>query len=58
MFGIGSVAALVLGKGGTGTFLSINFGFGLGCCFGVYWSAGVSGLSTIISFKLTYNPMA
>ncbi|XP_066925204.1 aquaporin-7-like [Clytia hemisphaerica] len=43
MFGIGSVAALVLGKGAVGTFLSVNFGWGIGCALGVYWSAGISG---------------
>ena len=43
MFGIGSVAQVVLGKGAFGNFLSINFGWGLGCCLGVYWSAGISG---------------
>lgn len=43
MFGIGSVACVVLGKGSYGTFLSINFGWAIGCCLGVYWSAGISG---------------
>lgn len=43
MFGIGSVAHLVLGKGESGSYLSINFGWGLGVAFGVYWSAGISG---------------
>lgn len=43
MFGIGSVAHLVLGRGAAGSYLSINFGWGLGVAFGVYWSAGISG---------------
>ena len=53
MFGVGSVAHLVLGKGQVGTYLSINFGWGLGVTFGVYWSAGVSGkwfVSRVIIF--------
>ena len=43
MFGIGSMAQAILGNGKFGGFLSINFGWGFGVMFGVYWSAGVSG---------------
>ena len=43
MFGIGSVASFVLGEGLVGSFLSVNFGWGIGCALGVYWSVGVSG---------------
>ncbi|XP_066922144.1 aquaporin-9-like [Clytia hemisphaerica] len=43
MFGIGSVASAVLGEGKVGTYISINFGWGIGCALGVYWSAGISG---------------
>lgn len=43
MFGIGSVAQFKLGEEKFGNFLSVNLGWGIGCCLGVYWSAGVSG---------------
>ena len=43
MFGVGSIAQVVLGKGKFGGILSINFGWAIGVMFGVYWSAGVSG---------------
>jgi len=42
-FGIGSVAQYVLGSDLKVPFLSVNFGWGLGCMFGVYWSAAISG---------------
>lgn len=42
-FGLGSVAQFSFMKTGVQSFLSINFGFGLGCAMGVYWSAGISG---------------
>ena len=56
MFGIGSVASVVLGKGDIGTFLSINFGWGIGCALGVYWSAGISGKMNEVHF--IYEAMA
>ncbi|XP_002162049.2 aquaporin-9 [Hydra vulgaris] len=43
MFGVGSIAQVVLGKGKFGGILSINFGWAIGVMFGIYWSAGVSG---------------
>ncbi|XP_065656976.1 aquaporin-9 isoform X2 [Hydra vulgaris] len=43
MFGIGSIAQTVLGKGKFGGILSINFGWGIGIMMGLYWSAGISG---------------
>ena len=43
MFGIGSVAQHVLSDGKLGEYLSVNFGWGLGVTFGVYWSYGISG---------------
>lgn len=43
VFGIGSVAQFVLGRGQFGTFLSVNIGWGLGVTLGVFWSAGISG---------------
>lgn len=52
MFGIGSVASAVLGGGTVGKYLSINFGWGIGCALGVYWSAGVSG----IYYNILYSP--
>ena len=55
MFGIGSVASFVLGRGAVGTYLSVNFGWGIGCAMGVYWSAGVSGKPSMTSFKHCFD---
>jgi MIP family channel proteins len=43
MFGVGVVAQVTLGGGGTGTYLSINLAWGLAVVMGVYVAAGVSG---------------
>jgi len=42
-FGVGSVAQFVLAKQAFGGYLSVNFGWGLGVAFGIYWSGGISG---------------
>ena len=53
MFGIGSVAQHVLSDGKLGEYLSVNFGWGLGVTFGVYWSYGISGeFSFLLSFAV------
>lgn len=41
--GVGSVAQFVLAKQAFGGYLSVNFGWGLGVAFGIYWAGGISG---------------
>lgn len=43
MFGIGSVAQMVLSRSKFGSFFSVNFGWGIGVTLGCYWAGGVSG---------------
>ena len=43
VFGVGSVAQVVLTHGEAGIYQSINWGWGIGVCFGVYVSGGISG---------------
>ncbi|NXM36762.1 AQP7 protein, partial [Oxyruncus cristatus] len=43
VFGLSSVAQVVLGKGNTGHYLSINMAFGIGVTLGIHASGGVSG---------------
>ncbi|XP_038600055.1 aquaporin-7-like isoform X1 [Tachyglossus aculeatus] len=43
MFGLGSVAQVVLGKQDFGDFLSINLGFGFGVTMGIHVAGGISG---------------
>lgn len=43
VFGLSSVAQVVLGRGNTGHYLSINMAFGIGVTLGIYASRGVSG---------------
>ncbi|KAJ6663043.1 hypothetical protein lerEdw1_010864 [Lerista edwardsae] len=43
LFGQGSVAQVVLGRGKYGEYLSINLGFGLGVMLGVHAAGGISG---------------
>ncbi|MBX7074637.1 MAG: MIP family channel protein [Pirellulales bacterium] len=42
-FGVAVVAQVVLGTGEFGTYLSINFGWGLAVAMGIYVAGGVSG---------------
>lgn len=42
-FGLGSVAQMVLSRGKFGTFLSVNFAWGIAVTMGCYWAGGVSG---------------
>lgn len=44
MFGIGSVAQMVLSRSKFGSFFSVNFGWGIGVTLGCYWAGGVSGM--------------
>ncbi|XP_054883429.1 aquaporin-7 isoform X2 [Poeciliopsis prolifica] len=52
--GLGSVAQVVTGKGGFGTFFSINVGFGLAVAMGVHIGGTVSGahMNAAVSFAL------
>jgi MIP family channel proteins len=43
VFGVGVVAQVVLGGGAHGSYLSINFGWGLAVTMGAYVAGGVSG---------------
>ncbi|XP_066473879.1 aquaporin-7-like [Tiliqua scincoides] len=43
LFGQGSVAQVVLGRGEFGQYLSINLGFGFGVMLGVHAAGGISG---------------
>ncbi|NXU82610.1 AQP7 protein, partial [Xiphorhynchus elegans] len=43
VFGLSSVAQVVLGKGLTGQYLSINLAFGIGVTLGIHASGGISG---------------
>uniref|UniRef100_A0A4W6CJP5 Aquaporin-3 n=1 Tax=Lates calcarifer TaxID=8187 RepID=A0A4W6CJP5_LATCA len=54
MFGCGAVAQLVLSRGSHGTFLSVNFAFGLAATLGILVSGQVSGghLNPAVTFTL------
>ncbi|NWX35420.1 AQP7 protein, partial [Notiomystis cincta] len=43
VFGLSSVAQVILGKGNSGQYLSINMAFGIGVTLGIYAAGGVSG---------------
>ena len=43
VFGIGSVAQMVLSNWKFGNFFSVNFSWGVGVMMGCYWAGGVSG---------------
>ncbi|KAM6474117.1 aquaporin-7-like [Liasis olivaceus] len=43
VFGIGSVAQVVLGRKNFGEYLSINLGFGFGVMLGIHAAGGISG---------------
>ncbi|KAM6474104.1 aquaporin-7-like [Liasis olivaceus] len=43
VFGLGSVAQVVLGRKNFGEYLSINLGFGFGVMLGIHAAGGISG---------------
>lgn len=43
IFGVGSVAQMVLSGWKFGNFFSVNFGWGMGVTMGCYWAGGISG---------------
>ncbi|NXP31503.1 AQP7 protein, partial [Leiothrix lutea] len=53
VFGLSSVAQVVLGKGNTGHYLSINMAFGIGTTLGVYAAGGVSGAHLNAAITIT-----
>ncbi|KAI1240252.1 Aquaporin-3, partial [Lamprotornis superbus] len=48
VFGLSSVAQVILGKGNSGQYLSINLAFGIGVTLGIYAAGGVSALVAYI----------
>ena len=48
VFGNGSVAQAVLSKNTAGTFLSINFAWGMAVTMGVYWAGSISGTTILL----------
>ena len=50
VYGNASVAQAVLSEGSDGTFLSINFSWGMAVTMGVYWAGSISG-TTIRKFS-------
>ncbi|NXL73300.1 AQP3 protein, partial [Leptocoma aspasia] len=53
VFGLSSVAQVVLGKGNSGQYLSINIAFGIGVTLGVYAAGGVSGAHLNAAITIT-----
>ncbi|CDQ61951.1 unnamed protein product [Oncorhynchus mykiss] len=54
VFGLGSVAQVVTGRGAFGEYLSVNLGFGLGVAMGVHIGGRVSGahMNAAVSFSM------
>lgn len=55
VFGVGSVAQFVLAGQAFGGYWSVNWGWGLGVAFGIYWSGGISGKNCKKSAFLLVN---
>ncbi|NXD45248.1 AQP7 protein, partial [Copsychus sechellarum] len=53
VFGLSSVAQVVLGKGNSGQYLSINMAFGIGVTLGIYAAGGVSGAHMNAAITIT-----
>ncbi|NWU83539.1 AQP7 protein, partial [Onychorhynchus coronatus] len=53
IFGLSCVAQVVLGKGNTGQYLSINIAFGIGVTLGVHAAGGVSGAHLNAAITIT-----
>ncbi|XP_065512937.1 aquaporin-7-like isoform X2 [Caloenas nicobarica] len=54
VFGLSSVAQVVLGKGNFGQQLSINLGFGIGVTLGIHAAGGISGAHLNAAITLTH----
>lgn len=53
IFGLSSVAQVVLGKGNNGQYLSINLAFGIGVTLGIYAAGGISGAHLNAAISIT-----
>ncbi|NXQ11100.1 AQP3 protein, partial [Peucedramus taeniatus] len=53
VFGLSSVAQVVLGKGNSGQYLSINIAFGIGVTLGVYAAGRISGAHLNAALTIT-----
>ncbi|NXY15406.1 AQP7 protein, partial [Atrichornis clamosus] len=53
IFGLSSVAQVVLGKGNSGQYLSINIAFGIGVTMGIHAAGGVSGAHLNAAITIT-----
>ncbi|NXG68695.1 AQP7 protein, partial [Baryphthengus martii] len=54
VFGLSSVAQVVLGGGRFGQYISINLGFGIGVTLGIHAAGGISGAHLNAAITLTY----
>ncbi|KFO85125.1 Aquaporin-7, partial [Buceros rhinoceros silvestris] len=54
VFGLSSVAQVVLGKGDFGQSLNINLGFGIGVTLGIHAAGGISGAHLNAAITLTH----
>ncbi|XP_072715775.1 aquaporin-7-like [Ciconia boyciana] len=54
VFGLSSVAQVVLGRGDFGQHLSINLGFGIGVTLGIHAAGGISGAHLNAAITLTH----
>ncbi|NXD30932.1 AQP7 protein, partial [Spelaeornis formosus] len=53
VFGLSTVAQVILGKGNNGQYLSINLGFGIGVTMGIYAAGGISGAHLNAAISIT-----
>ncbi|NWR47117.1 AQP3 protein, partial [Regulus satrapa] len=53
VFGLSSVAQVILGKGNSGQYLSINMAFGIGVTLGIYAAGGISGAHLNAAISIT-----
>ncbi|KFP39931.1 Aquaporin-7, partial [Chlamydotis macqueenii] len=54
VFGLSSVAQVVLGRGDFGQYMSINLGFGIGVTLGIHAAGGISGAHLNAAITLTH----
>lgn len=56
--GCGSVAQFVLAKQQFGNYFSVDFGWGMGVAFGIYWAGGISGECNILLLSIRSSHVA